>query len=100
MHASFKFCVFVAGRSPAPAPAECAFYLHGLAELSDPGRRFPLTAADFRNVNPNTGTAPIFRSRRDAALTTAIYSRLPVLVDRATQAETKAWPVRYDGCST
>ena len=60
VHASFKFCVFVAGRSPTPAPAECAFFLHRLAELSDPDRRFPLTAADFRNVNPNTGTAPIF----------------------------------------
>ena len=96
VHASFKFCVFVTGRSPAPEPAKCAFYLHGLAELSDPDRRFPLTAADFRNVNPNTGTAPIFRSRRDASLTTAIYGRLPVLVDRSSNPETKAWPVRYE----
>ena len=96
VHASFKFCVFVTGRSPAPEPAKCAFYLHGLAELSDPDRRFPLTAADFRNVNPNTGTAPIFRSRRDASLTTAIYGRLPILVDRSSNPETKAWPVRYE----
>jgi hypothetical protein len=36
-------------------------------------------------VNPNTGTAPILRIRRDAALTTAIYDRLPVLVDRSAK---------------
>ena len=96
VHASFKFCVFVAGRSPAPEPAVCAFYLRGLAELSDSERRFPLTADDFRSVNPNTGTAPIFRLRRDAALTTAIYRRLPVLLDRSGDAEIKAWPVRYE----
>jgi hypothetical protein len=51
--------------------------------------------ADFARVNPNTGTAPIFRTRRNAALTTVIYSRLSVLVDRSTGAEVKAWPVRY-----
>ena len=56
---------------------------------------FPLTAEDFARVNPNTGTAPIFRTRRDAALTTAIYNRLPVLVDRSSGEEVKAWPVKY-----
>ena len=60
-----------------------------------PERCFPLTAADFARVNPNTGTAPIFRTRRDAELTTAIYDRLPVLVDRSSGDEVKAWPVKY-----
>ena len=46
-------------------------------------------------MNPNTGTAPIFRSRRDAELTTAIYDRLPVLVDRSSGEAVKAWPVKY-----
>jgi hypothetical protein len=54
-----------------------------------------LTAADFARVNPNTGTAPVFRSRRDAALTTAVYARLPVLVDRTGPQPVSAWPVRY-----
>ena len=55
----------------------------------------PLSAADFARVNPNTGTTPIFKTRRDAALTTAIYNRLPVLVDQSGASEIKAWPVRY-----
>ena len=56
----FKFCAFVASPSPVKDPARCAFYLHSAAELDDPERCFPLTAADFDRVNPNTGTAPIF----------------------------------------
>ena len=95
VHASFKFCIFVASPSPVKDPARCAFYLHSAAELDDPERCFPLAAADFDRVNPNTGTAPIFRTRRDAELTTAIYGRLPVLVDRSSGGEVKAWPVKY-----
>ena len=91
----FKFCAFVASPSPVEDPARCAFYLHSAAELDDPERCFPLTAEDFARVNPNTGTAPIFRTRRDAELTTAIYGRLPVLVDRSSGEEVKAWPVKY-----
>ena len=95
VHASFKFCVFVAGRASTTEPARCAFYLHDIAELDDEQRCFPLAAEDFARVNPNTGTAPIFRSRRDADLTMAIYEHLPVLVDRSSGSEVKAWPVKY-----
>ena len=91
----FKFCAFVASPSPLPDAARCAFFLQDIAELGDAERRFPLTAEAFARVNPNTGTAPIFRTRRDAALTTAIYERLPVLVDRSTGEEVKTWPVTY-----
>ena len=95
VHASFKFCIFVASPSPIGEAANCAFYLHSVAELADSERCFPLTAEAFARVNPNTGTAPIFRTRRDAELTTAIYERLPVLVDRSAGEEVQSWPVRY-----
>ena len=95
VHASFKFCVFVASPSQIDEAANCAFFLRDVSELDDPERRFPLTAAAFARVNPNTGTAPVFRARRDAALTTAIHDRLPVLVDRSSGGEVKAWPVKY-----
>ncbi|MFO1371026.1 MAG: hypothetical protein U1F42_01065 [Candidatus Competibacteraceae bacterium] len=54
-----------------------------------------MSAEDFAAVNPNTGTAPIFRYRRDAEITKAIYSRCPVLVDRRTDPPRQVWPVRY-----
>ena len=91
----FKFCAFVASPAPAPTPANCAFFLQDVSELENPERCFPLTAEDFAHVNPNTGTAPIFRTRRDAELTTAIYSRMPVLVNRSSGETVKAWPVKY-----
>lgn len=95
VHASFKFCIFVASPSPIGAAAQCAFYLHSLSELSDSERCFTLSAADFARVNPNTGTAPVFRSRKDAKLTTAIYERLPIIVAHEGERLEKAWPVKY-----
>jgi hypothetical protein len=91
----FKFCAFVASPTPFKGAASCAFFIQDVSELLDPDRRFPLTPEDFARLNPNTGTAPIFRTRRDASLTTAIYGRLPVLVDRSSGAEVKQWPVKY-----
>ena len=64
-------------------------------QFNDSNRRFRVSANLLRKVNPNTGTAPIFRTRRDATLTTAIYDRLPVLVDRSSGEAVKAWPVKY-----
>ena len=91
----FKFCAFVASPASRTQHARCAFFLQDVSETKNPSRCFPISAADFARVNPNTGTAPIFRSRRDAELTAAIYERLPVLVDRSSGEEVKVWPVKY-----
>ena len=95
VHASFKFCAFVASPTETSDEAKLAFYLHNIAELDDPERHFTLTADDFARVNPNTGTAPIFRSLRDAELTKAIYANAPILVEHSGSEEVKTWPVKY-----
>ena len=96
VHASFKFCALIFGGEERKfAETECAFFLHETAAIDDPDRCFPLTAADFARVNPNTGTAPVFRTRRDADIARSIYERHPVLVDRSGEEEGRAWPVRY-----
>lgn len=95
VHASFKFCVMAFSPERQFGAAKCAFYLHSIAELNNPDQAFSITAADFARVNPNTGTAPIFRTRRDMALTTAIYDRCPVLVDRSGAEPKAVWPVKY-----
>lgn len=95
VHASFKFCVMVASPSRTFGAAQSAFYLHSVEAIADPERCFPITAADFARVNPNTGTAPIFRTRRDMELTTAVYARVPALADRSSGEEAKSWPVKY-----
>ena len=96
VHASFKFCVLVfGGEERRFAETECAFFLHDTATVKDPERCFPLAPDDFARVNPNTGTAPVFRTRRAAKITRRIYERHPVLVDRSGGEERKVWPVRY-----
>ena len=101
VHASFKFCALIfGGEERRFAETECAFFLHDTATVHDPDRCFPLAPSDFARVNPNTGTAPVFRTRRDADITRRIYENHPVLVDRSGDDEVRAWPVRYCACST
>ena len=93
----FKFVALIFGGEQRQFDrTDCAFFLPDTATITDdPDRSFPLTADDFTRVNPNTGTAPVFRTRRDADITRGIYERHPVLVDRSTGPERRAWPVRY-----
>ena len=96
IHASFKFCALIfGGEARRFDQTRCAFFLHDTADVNDAERCFPLAPADFARVNPNTGTAPVFRTRRDADITRRICERHPVLVDRSGGGERKAWPVRY-----
>ena len=96
VHASFKFCALIFGGEDRHFDrTECAFFLHDTRTLADENRCFPLAPDDFVRVNPNTGTAPVFRRRRDAEITRRIYERHPVLVDRSGGEEVRAWPVKY-----
>ena len=96
IHASFKFCALIfGGEERRFDETRCAFFLHSSQTIEDPDRCFTLAPADFDRVNPNTGTAPVFRTRRDAEITRRIYERHPVLVDRSGGGERRTWPVRY-----
>ena len=96
VHASFKFCALILGGEKRQfEETECAFFLHDTETINCSERCFPLEPKDFALVNPNTGTAPVFRTRRDAEITRRIYERHPVLVDRSGEEERRAWPVRY-----
>ena len=91
-----KFCLLtLAGRDrPAGRGADFAFFLLGTEGLADPERRFTLSAADLALLNPNTRTAPVFRSRRDADLTRAIYQRVPVLIKEGDPEE-NPWGISF-----
>lgn len=92
----FKFCAYVAGGAERTFDgASYGFFIRDLAEIADPDRVFPITAEEIDQINPNSGTAPIFRSRRDKEITSRIYAGLPVLVDRASGSGTPVWPLRY-----
>ena len=96
VHASLKFCILVlGGKYRQFGEADCAFFLHNPDYVKDSERCFSLSPDDFALVNPNTGTAPIFRTRRDAEITRRIYEQHPVLVARDAGGERRTWPVSY-----
>lgn len=67
----------VCGRAGRVDLADFAFSTRYMRDL--PGRRFQMPPEEILLVNPNTGTTPVFRSRRDAEITIDIYKRVPVL---------------------
>jgi hypothetical protein len=89
---------FAPGQDSVEPPAAAmtfAFFCHTVADLNDPERTFTLTPEDFRLLNPNTGTAPIFRTRRDAVVTKAIYRRVPPLVRDDAGDAGNPWGVEF-----
>ncbi|MFJ9833654.1 Eco57I restriction-modification methylase domain-containing protein [Streptomyces sp. NPDC101169] len=67
--------------------ARFAFFLHDPSELDAEGKAFTLTPDEITLLNPNTGTCPVFRSRRDAEITLNVYRRTPVLIKHGKNAE-------------
>ncbi|WP_086619714.1 Eco57I restriction-modification methylase domain-containing protein [Erythrobacter tepidarius] len=93
VHRSFKFSLLTIGSGVAEA--EFSFFLTDPAQLEQAERRFTLSPAQIARINPNTKTAPVFRARRDAELTAAIYDRVPVLIDENNGPEGNPWGVEF-----
>jgi hypothetical protein len=74
----------------ADQATDFAFSLKNTEEI--PGKRFRLSGADIARINPNTLTAPIFRSHGDALLTRSIYDRVPVLI-RLSEESGNPWGI-------
>ncbi|HEY4000613.1 MAG TPA: hypothetical protein VGO93_17210, partial [Candidatus Xenobia bacterium] len=75
------FClVTMSNQGKARQKASFVCFAQTIEHLSDRQRRFELSAADLRLINPNTETLPIFRSRLDADITRQVYEHVPVLI--------------------
>ncbi len=83
VHRSYKFCLLTLG---AAEYAEFVCFATQISQLTDLDRRFALTPEEFRLINPNTLTCPVFRSKRDAELTKKLYRAAPVLIREAVVA--------------
>ncbi|WP_167152779.1 DNA methyltransferase [Streptomyces sp. MBT27] len=95
VHASYPFCLLsLTGRGLREPSARIGFFLADITDLDDPNRVFALTPEDLSLINPNTGTLPVFRTRRDADLTAGIYRRIPVLWDE-TSRNGNLWGVTF-----
>jgi hypothetical protein len=94
VHHSYRFCLLTMSSDRERAPG-FAFFLRKPEALSDPERNFTLTPEGIAAINPNTHTAPVFRSRADAELTARIYARVPVLTDETKGASGNPWGVTF-----
>lgn len=92
VHHAFRFCLLTLGT--LQGEADFAFFLRQVAQLDDHRRRFTLSPHEIARINPNTKTAPVFRSQRDAELTAAIYDRVPVLIEDGVEGG-NPWGVSF-----
>ena len=92
----FKFCLLtLTGRDERVAQAEFAFFAHDPSDLLKDDARFELTPEEIQLLNPNTGTCPIFRTRRDAEITLGIYRRVPVLINEGDPVNGNPWGISF-----
>ena len=94
IHHSFKFCLLICGKAQKePRTVSGGFYLRRIDHLLDPNRIYTLRTDDFALLNPNTKTCPVFRTSRDAMLTTKIYHRCKVLMNDVTGEN--PWKIKF-----
>lgn len=80
-----SFCIL--GLGDGSKAAQFCFDIKNITEINHPERRFELTEEEIARINPNTKTAPVFRSRADATLAAKLYARAPVLIQVRPQEE-------------
>ena len=93
VHRSFRFSLLTIGHNSGDA--EFAFFLTRSTQANDEDRRFALSPSAIADINPNTLTAPVFRSKADAALTRRIYAKTPVLMLDSNAATGNPWSFDY-----
>jgi hypothetical protein len=93
-----KFCLLtMAGAAAGTGNFDLAFFLHSISDLHHKDHHFSLTPEEIVLINPNTRNCPIFRSKRDAEITKAVYRQVPVLLNDGNSDEHINWNIRYMG---
>lgn len=88
-----KFCLLTLGQNETHA--KFSFFLTDPAQLAEEARSFTLSPETIARLNPNTRTAPVFRSQADAELTAKIYANAPVLIEEGRGEESNPWTVSF-----
>ncbi|KAA2317006.1 N-6 DNA methylase [Puniceibacterium sp. HSS470] len=94
VHHSFRFCLLTISRHPV-AKTQFAFFLRQPSHAQDEQRTYLLSKDEIARVNPNTGTAPVFRTRFDAELTAKIYRNSPILKEENPKTSTENWDIAF-----
>ncbi len=95
VHHAFRFCLITLSHEPCHDLPQFSFFLRRVAQTSETERIFALSADDIARINPNTKTAPVFRSRTDAELTAKISGLVPVLIDDSKGTAGNPWRISF-----
>jgi len=90
VHNQFRFAVSSMTGGKQSDEVRLAFYTRYVPDV--PSRRFSLAAEEVLLLNPNTGTLPVFRTRRDAEITLSAFRRHPVLI---RDGSANPWGLRF-----
>lgn len=88
-----RFCLLTLGHNEDAT--RFAFLLSHVEQISEYERCFSLSSEMIARLNPNTHTAPLFRSRIDAESTAKIYKKVPVLVKDGMGDEGNPWKAEF-----
>ncbi len=82
VHRAYRFSLFTIAGSKLPNAfkANFGFFLTNIAHIQDKKRVFTIPIEDFSKLNPNTKTAPLFRTSIDAILTARIYKSFDIIL--------------------
>jgi hypothetical protein len=94
VHHAFQFALMALER-PLARSARYIQFIRSPAQLSDHRRAYSLSASDIDSLNPNTRTAPVFRSEADATLTKMIHQRVPVLIRDSDSTSGNPWALSF-----
>ena len=89
VHLSYKFSLLTLG-SNIVNPLY-TFFARNIDDLRRPERTFELSREDIQLLKPNTQTAPIFRTRKDADITKKIYRKMVLIKNRSDPALVHPW---------
>jgi hypothetical protein len=92
VHRSYKFSLLTLGHEINATTF--TFFLADSTELDELNRTFTLSPTQIATINPNTKTAPVFRSTADASLTGRIYEKVPVLFNEIA-AHGNPWNISF-----
>jgi hypothetical protein len=94
VHHGFKFALLVSGWNPNRDATDYCIFVRHIEQLADSRRHFRLDATQIATINPNTKTAPVFRTSGDATLTIRIYDHVPILLNDTIQ-EGNPWDMSF-----
>lgn len=90
---NFRFCALsLVGSKITIKNADFVYECQTFEDIKQKERHFTLSKEEFRLLNPNTLTAPVFRTEVDAELNKKIYRKNPVLFDESKE---NLWGIKF-----